>query len=109
MPRVFRQQYTRPIPPDAERVTVRTARCTPTSTACVTGGPYSVLTGAPESGSDSLRLPETPVGADANGTAGCNPLNLQGVATGCDLARPAEMSSGGWDRTSDLGLMKTLL
>ncbi len=62
-----------------------------------------------DSGGVSLRLLETSTGGEGENTTGHNPLTLQGVAADCGSVSPAERNSGGWDRTSDLGLMKTLL
>jgi integrase len=61
---------------------------------------------AGDSGRDPLRLSESPTGGEAGKTTGPKPLILQEVAAGCDPVRGVDGSSGGWDRTSDLGLMK---
>jgi integrase len=60
-----------------------------------------------DTGGDYLRLPEALKTGEGEKQASLKPLISQEVEAGCDRMIPAEMSSGGWDRTTDTRLMKT--
>jgi integrase len=64
------------------------------------------LVQTPDSECVRVRLVETAGPGEGPNTTGPNPLPLQGVEAGCDSLRMPEPSSGGWDRTTDIRLMK---
>ena len=81
-----------------------------TGTAGRTADPASpscpVLVKGADSGSGRLRLVESEADPEAGSAAGPKSLSLQGVEAGCDSLRVPELSSGGWNRTTDTRLTK---